>query len=540
MRMPPPRSKSPIKTFLQSPARRNPSLGLGSSPTRAASQGASSSALVRRRLDFSSNNLDPNASDSIITNGTPQTRGDSKAPVKKSTGIRSAGQNSTSDDEDDQDNTTDAPDNNGLGNEGDSFQVTTGGDDEEPDAPVDEPQEASDPEPEQEPEPTKKGRGKAKAKESEAVEEPPKKGKGRRKRDSNPQVEQDEDEPPSKRSRRSIEGAKSVAKPAVKAKASKASKATTADKAAKPKPKAAAKKSKLAPISEAESPEIQRGPPMPRNNRGLIILRRETPMEGNAFKQTRSGRNSIKPVAWWKNERIEYSEDENEYYNGGKFLLPRIKGVVRADEVEERRTKKSHRKPSKSKKPAAAEAAEDEDDEAEPWEIEPGRFVGGIQTWDPEDPTGVDADEVEEEIALSSAAIITRDVANASFRFAKTLSLPFFGSGMVDLPPGAVKKPKNSRMMQMVFFVFYGRVEVTVNGNAFRIGKGGMWQVPRGLFPALSLSLSLSLSFFHTFTDFPFPPLGNFYSISNDYDKPARIFFSQGCEVIEEATSASQ
>jgi centromere protein C len=147
---------------------------------------------------------------------------------------------------------------------------------------------------------------------------------------------------------------------------------------------------------------------------------------------------------------------------------------------------------------------------------------------------------VEEEIALSSAAIITRDVANASFRFAKTLSLPFFGSGMVDLPPGAVKKPKNSRMMQMVFFVFYGRVEVTVNGNAFRIGKGGMWQVPRGLFPALSLSLSLSLSFFHTFTDFPFPPLGNFYSISNDYDKPARIFFSQGCEVIEEATSASQ
>jgi hypothetical protein len=28
---------------------------------------------------------------------------------------------------------------------------------------------------------------------------------------------------------------------------------------------------------------------------------------------------------------------------------------------------------------------------------------------------------------------------------------------------------------------------------------------------------------------------GNFYSIVNDYDKPARIFFAQGCEVSEEA-----
>ena len=27
---------------------------------------------------------------------------------------------------------------------------------------------------------------------------------------------------------------------------------------------------------------------------------------------------------------------------------------------------------------------------------------------------------------------------------------------------------------------------------------------------------------------------GNFYTIANDYDTPARIFFSQGCEVIEE------
>ena len=51
---------------------------------------------------------------------------------------------------------------------------------------------------------------------------------------------------------------------------------------------------------------------------------------------------------------------------------------------------------------------------------------------------------------------------------------------MVDLPPGGVKKMKNSRKMQMVFFVYSGRVKVEVAGHQFGIGKGGMWQVPRG------------------------------------------------------------
>ena len=75
-----------------------------------------------------------------------------------------------------------------------------------------------------------------------------------------------------------------------------------------------------------------------------------------------------------------------------------------------------------------------------------------------------------------------RDISGADFRFAKTLTLPFFGSGMVELPPGGTKRVKNSRKMQMVFFVFYGRVTVDLGTPAqrFSIGRGGMWQVPRG------------------------------------------------------------
>ena len=77
-----------------------------------------------------------------------------------------------------------------------------------------------------------------------------------------------------------------------------------------------------------------------------------------------------------------------------------------------------------------------------------------------------------------------RDINGAEFRFAKTLTLPFFGSGIVDVPPGGAKRSKNSRKMQMVFFVFYGRVTVELGTPAtrFGIGKGGQWQVPRGEF----------------------------------------------------------
>ena len=91
-----------------------------------------------------------------------------------------------------------------------------------------------------------------------------------------------------------------------------------------------------------------------------------------------------------------------------------------------------------------------------------------------------------------------RDISGADFKFAKTLTLDFFGSGMVDLPPGGAKRVKNSRKMQMVFFVFYGRVEVSMGAplKSFSIGKGGQWQVPRGKLPQLFfLSLQLACSF---------------------------------------------
>ena len=104
----------------------------------------------------------------------------------------------------------------------------------------------------------------------------------------------------------------------------------------------------------------------------------------------------------------------------------------------------------------------------------------------------------ESEVAYSFEAIEMRDISGADFKFAKTLTLDFFGSGMVDLPPGGAKRVKNSRKMQMVFFVFYGRVEVSMGTplKAFSIGKGGQWQVPRG--KLFSSSLFITTRFFES------------------------------------------
>ena len=74
------------------------------------------------------------------------------------------------------------------------------------------------------------------------------------------------------------------------------------------------------------------------------------------------------------------------------------------------------------------------------------------------------------------------------------MTLPFFGSGLVELPPGGEKRAKNCRKMQMCFFVHVGKVMVEVYpaGGAggeevgevtqFAISRGGVWVVPRGTF----------------------------------------------------------
>ena len=100
------------------------------------------------------------------------------------------------------------------------------------------------------------------------------------------------------------------------------------------------------------------------------------------------------------------------------------------------------------------------------------------------------------DIAFASTAIKTQDVHGSSFRYAKVMTLPFFGSGMVEIPPDGYKRMKNSRKMQMVFFVHEGKVTVDIEDVQFGMTKGGVWQVPRGeSFSSFSLPFFSSLLF---------------------------------------------
>ncbi|RYC63970.1 hypothetical protein CHU98_g2219 [Xylaria longipes] len=353
-------------------------------------------------------------------------------------------------------------------------------------------------------------------------EEPVKKRKGRPKAVASPKEPTPPADltPPSKSSKRgrpartSLENAdednaesRGAKRPKVSAKADKAEQSASSKPAPTKEKGKPGRKRKSSGVG-VESPKIQRGPPLPKG-RGLVTLRRE---ETTAMRTTRSGRASFKPLEWWKGEHVEYDEDQEKIFEDtGRrhFKMPTVKGVVRTEENYEAVPKRRGRQPTGRKpgrRPSAV--AEEEEIERDDWEYDPGRVTGEVVCWEPEhefEPPGED-DEVEifpEELAISENAIQLRDIKDATFKFAKTLTLPFFGSGIVDLPPGAEKRPKNARKNHMVFFVHTGNVRVTIAQTEFTIANGGMFFVPRG----------------------------NHYQIRNETDRSARIFFAQGCEV---------
>jgi centromere protein C len=284
----------------------------------------------------------------------------------------------------------------------------------------------------------------------------------------------------------------------------------------------------------------------PNPPKSLYILRRETPAD-DGVTLTRSGRMSFRPLAYWRNEQCVYggSPSGAGLQDGARFPLNSVKEIIRTEEVVEplggrkkKKRKGKGRAARSTSRTADAELSESESDEervdpdAEPWELEVGTFRGPVSVWDTEVQAPIDQEE-EIEIAYAPAAIETSTVnvnsgSGPSFKYSKLLGNRFMGVGLVDLEPGGIKRPKNSRKMHMSFFVVKGRVTVSIgpaggeetgSWSRFSIGKGGFWQVPRGKSPRrVHEPLLTDLS-------------GNQYSIENELGKPARIFFSQGCEV---------
>ncbi|KAI1493012.1 Mif2/CENP-C like-domain-containing protein [Biscogniauxia mediterranea] len=553
-----PRSRSPIKTNLQSPARQNPHLGPTSSPTRGTIVGArerSPKQTIARKLDFS---VAQQRSKKSTTNGHSKVNG-AKSQNAKLTNGRA---HDKSDEEVIPHGQSTEPESNEEEPEESMQMLDMADEDEQQDDVAEElPQNDEDEEEEEEEEEqrpiareaksankSKTGQRRGRKPKATAPIEEEEAEAGAEENSARPSIEDDNEEPSKKQRGRAkgrppkAEPAREPTPPAKEFKASKRGRPArnsnnnpeeeenndeargtkrqrTADKASKPAPsKPIATKEKGKPGRKrkssgigVDSPVVQRGPPLPKG-RGLVTLRREEP---DNMRTTRSGRASYRPLEFWKGERAEYDEGREEIFEdkGGRhFAMPTLKGVVRAETNYEAAPKRRRGRPSARPSGKASRSVvyeKEPEEERDDWEYEPGVVSGQCIEWSPEyehQPPG-DDDEVvveEKELAISEPALQFKNIKDSTFKFAKTLTLPFFGAGIVDLPPGAEKRPKNARKMQMVFFVHTGSVHVTVADNAFKIAKGGMWFVPRG----------------------------NHYSITNESNRPARIFFAQGCEVL--------
>lgn len=525
-----PRARSPIKTNLQSPARHNPHLGPASSPTRGSIYDAaanSSPRPVKRRLDFSKtdklqikplSNGHPKLNGSRFPNGNlangrashseePDSDNESLPPTKP-------GHSAEEEDEDDSNQESMQV----LDMDGDDVDLPET-DKAEPEAEEDDNEneqvEEQEVENEVKAQPAKRRGRKQKQPPAKVAqigaavtdrtdEEPAKKKRGRPAKNSPKQVSRGSSSSPKRRrsGRNSLDNDEEEPVEERGLKRQRTEKASNKTTAAAPNTKPAPQKGKPGRKRKSsgvgvDSPVVQRGPPLPKA-RGLVSLRREGT---DGIRTTRSGRLSVKPLEFWKGEHYEFDNESEEVFGDQRhhFVFNKVKGIVRAEDPEPQpKSKKGRGRPPsgrpRGRRSSGVEEDPDPDEEPEEWEYDPGRVVGECFYWYPEYQEHPPEDEeqvqvAEEELAISSAAIQLRDIKDATFRFAKTLTLPFFGAGVVDLPPGSEKHPKNARKMQMVFFVHTGSVTVTIaDVNTFRITKGGMWFVPRGQLPLPSLS----------------------------------------------------
>ena len=121
------------------------------------------------------------------------------------------------------------------------------------------------------------------------------------------------------------------------------------------------------------------GRAMPRT---LQILRQESVMNGSNL-VTRSGRRSVKPIAYWHGEQIERA------YDGTMLNIVRAESV----EVETKPTKRGKRKVQPM--PALAEEEEHGGLELEQWEADGQTINGLVREWDSEYGVAMEDEEVE-------------------------------------------------------------------------------------------------------------------------------------------------
>lgn len=151
---------------------------------------------------------------------------------------------------------------------------------------------------------------------------------------------------------------------------------TAAKGKGKEKPPSAEPTATIAPVSFAKP-----------KARSLYVLRHETPAEDDGSRLLRSGRHSVKPIAYWRGERIVYGESHLE---GKNIILPPIREVIRTEEVfdqkPQRSTKRPNGRPPVRRRPL--DDVDEEDEDQEPWEQGEGVLRAEVMQWDPVEQKG--------------------------------------------------------------------------------------------------------------------------------------------------------
>ncbi|KAK9448560.1 Mif2/CENP-C like-domain-containing protein [Limtongia smithiae] len=212
----------------------------------------------------------------------------------------------------------------------------------------------------------------------------------------------------------------------------------------------------------------------------------------------RSKRVRVQPVAFWRNERVVYTQKRDAETS---VKVPQIKEIILIDSPAPAAPRGSstghHKKSYRGRKAASVDELSDLDEE-NGYHSDPEEVYADVQDYMQPNTT------VSRKIGVSGHAISYMSAAS-SFKFAKTFDESgFMASGMVNLPPKGYKDVKPSKHNCLTFCVVEGYVEITVQDCTFRQRRGGHFIVPRG----------------------------NYYSLRNVGDKRALVFFAQATDTL--------
>lgn len=115
-------------------------------------------------------------------------------------------------------------------------------------------------------------------------------------------------------------------------------------------------------------------------SRSIFTARSETPAGDNGAVLMKTGRTSIKPLAFWRNERVVFGDGN---LKGNVLTLPGIKEVIRTEEIEVPQPRRStYRRPRPKGDQDQEQGVEDEEERAI-WEIDSGIVRAQVMQWDP-------------------------------------------------------------------------------------------------------------------------------------------------------------